>query len=64
MTDNVAVLRGYTREIKDVGTGKPYLVMPKTETNGRFTAWDMDDQCFCLLDGWGHTFEETPDEAG
>lgn len=55
MTDNVAVLDGYTRELR-VTTGDTerfLLVKPDVNTSERFRAWDTDAQEFIMLDPWG-----------
>lgn len=54
MTDNVAVMAGYTQEaeIEIGGTRLFVLVKPKTDFNDRFRAWDMDTQEFIKINGW------------
>ena len=55
MSDNIAVLDGYTREIHlvaDTGLELFLLIRPDTELNERFRAWDMDGQEFIRVNGW------------
>lgn len=63
MTDNVAILAGYTREvIADAGMiGLNLLVIPDTDYDDTFKAWDMDEQEFILVNGWLFTFETIAD---
>lgn len=59
MTDNVAVLAGYTKEV-DTNSGTldlHLLIMPGTDTDDTFKVWDMDEQAFVLVNGWLFTFE-------
>ena len=60
MSDNVAVLQGYTREV--VATGNTMdlllLVKPDQEFDGTFKAWDCDAQEFITINGWLFAFEE------
>jgi hypothetical protein len=61
MTDNVAVLQGFTKEI--VGEGAPcslfLLVRPDTDLDSQFRAWDMDEQAFITVNGWLYRFDST-----
>lgn len=54
MTDNVAVLAGFTQEV--VATSDVYefylLVKPDTDYDSAFKAWDMDAQEFIRVNGW------------
>ena len=54
MTDNVAVLDGFTREvIADSDRHTLYLlVKPDTDFDDRFRAWDTDEQEFIFVNGW------------
>jgi hypothetical protein len=54
MTDNVAVLKGYTQEaeIEIGGTTLFLLVKPETDFDSRFCAWDTDMQEFLNINGW------------
>lgn len=60
MTDNIAVLAGYTREVW--GSSQefegPLLIKPDTCLDSTFKAWDMDNQEYLLINGWLWTFEE------
>jgi len=60
MTDNVAVLAGYTVELfaKSEACSMPILVKPCTDLDGRFRAWDMDAQEFVFIHGWLWTFDQ------
>ena len=64
MTDNIAVLERYTREV--VGEAAPItlylLIKPDTYLDSTFRAWDMDEQCFIHVDGWLFTFEDVKPE--
>lgn len=55
MSDNVAILEGFTKEIEAVnmhGCAFFLLVKPDTDMSGVFKAWDMDEQEFCYPKGW------------
>ncbi len=54
MTDNVAILAGYTKEteIEIGGTTLSILVKPDTDLDSRFRAWDKDMQEFLNINGW------------
>ena len=54
MTDNAAILQGFTREVVcEAGTETfPLLIKPDTNLDNRFKAWDMDSQAFIYLSGW------------
>lgn len=54
MTDNVAVLQGYTKElyIEHSTCSLNVLVKPETDTQDRFKAWCMDEQEFININGW------------
>jgi hypothetical protein len=60
MTDNVAVLAGYTREVIAMGGGLDLylLVKPDTDFEDTFKAWDTDNQEFILVNGWLFTITE------
>lgn len=60
MTDNVAVLQGFTLEVvaeSDIGT-LFLLVKPGTDYDDVFRAWDTDEQKFVNLNGWLWSVEE------
>jgi hypothetical protein len=60
MTDNNALLDGYTQDvhaIADEGIELYLLVKPNTDFDGHFNAWDMDAQEFLLVTGWMFTIE-------
>lgn len=54
MTDNVAVLSGYTKEVVCVTATEELnlLVMPDAFYDDEFTAWDMNAQEFIKVKGW------------
>lgn len=54
MTDNVAVLQGFTREVTADSDGHTLylLVKPDTDFDGSFKAWNMDNQEFIKVNGW------------
>lgn len=60
MTDNAAVLQGFTQEV--VAESDEYtlflLVKPGTEYDSTFKAWDTDEQEFIRVNGWLFTVEE------
>ena len=61
MTDNVAVLDGYTREvIADNGRclSLNLLIKPDTDLDGTFKAWDTDCQEYIRVNGWLFTFDD------
>lgn len=59
MSDNVAILAGFTEEyMADCPVSTfPILVKPGTDLDSRFKAWDMDAQEFIMINGWVCTFE-------
>lgn len=61
MTDNVATLQGYTKEV--LADGGPHsfqlLVRPDADLGERFKAWDMDAQEFIMVNGWLFSIEES-----
>lgn len=62
MTDNVAILEGYTKEVWGecaIAEG-PFLVKPDADLDDFVKVWDMDNQEFIRLRGWLWTFTETP----
>lgn len=54
MTDNIAVLDGYTEEVYGEYNGMElhFLVKPDTDLSQRFRAWDMDAQEYVNVNGW------------
>lgn len=60
MTDNIAVLEGYTKEVfADADMISLYLLIkPDTDLDGRFKAWDTDEQTFIIVNGWNFDFED------
>jgi hypothetical protein len=57
MTDNVAILDGYTKEVYMEGGGFDLnlLVKPDTDLDGPFKAWDMGEQAYIKVNGWNFT---------
>lgn len=60
MSDNVATLAGYTREVYAICDQHEglFLIRPDTDLDGRFRAWDMDNQEFVAINGWLWTFDD------
>lgn len=55
MTDNVAILAGYTEEYyasNDRGDELDLLCFPGTHKDGFFKAWDMYGQEYIQIKGW------------
>jgi hypothetical protein len=54
MTDAIATRDGYTKEV--MLTSDEYdlflLIKPDTDLDGRFKAWDTDEQEFIIVNGW------------
>jgi hypothetical protein len=59
MTDNVAILEGYTKKIRARNIARELflLVKPETDLTGIFRAWDTDKQEFVRIDGYQWRFE-------
>lgn len=60
MTDNVAVLDGFTEEyFAYAGDIELYLlVKPETDFDSAFKAWDSDMQEYIRVNGWLFRFEK------
>ncbi len=60
MTDNIAVMEGFTQEVvAEVGGYVLHLlVKPNTFFDDAFKAWDMDAQEFVRINGWLCTIED------
>ena len=60
MTDNIAVLDGYTDEYiaESDDITLFILVKPETDFDSTFKAWDSDNQEYIRINGWLFTFEE------
>jgi len=60
MTDNVAVLAGFTREV--FATASEYdlhlLVKPDADLDGTFRAWDCDEQEWLSVNGWNFNIND------
>lgn len=54
MSDNVAVLDGYTREVHLISDACELylLVKPDVDLDDTFRAWDMDNQEWIRVNGW------------
>lgn len=54
MTDNVAILDGFTQEVygEYKAMGLHLLVKKDTDLSQRFKAWDMDCQEYITVNGW------------
>ena len=61
MSDNVAVLNEFTREV--VASNAAYdlflLVKPDADLSGAFRAWDTDNQEFIRVNGWLFDVQDT-----
>jgi hypothetical protein len=62
MTDNVAILDGYTKEIHMAGGeyDLSLLIKPDADLDGSFKAWDMDEQEYIKVNGWLFSIEDQP----
>lgn len=60
MTDNVAVLQGFTQEVVAESDQHTLflLVRPGTDYDSTFRAWDTDEQEFIQVNGWLFSVEE------
>lgn len=65
MTDNVAVLEGFTREIiaESSAVTLYLLIKPDTDLDDRFKAWDTDGQEFIRVNGWLFVCEDTDESV-
>lgn len=65
MSDNIAILDGYTREV--IATSAEYdlylLVQPSVNFDDTFRAWDTDEQEYIRVNGWLFDFEDAPGEV-
>jgi hypothetical protein len=63
MTDNIAVLQGFTQEV--VADSDSYtlylLVRPDTDFDSTFEAWDTDSQEYLRINGWLFTITPAAD---
>jgi hypothetical protein len=60
MTDNVAILAGYTKPLEaynDRGDVLFLLVKPDVDLDSAFRAWDTDCQEWLRINGWLWLFE-------
>lgn len=59
MSDNVAILDGYTLEVvADNGQDQLFLLCrPGTDFEGTFKAWDTDNQEFIRVNGWMYSID-------
>ena len=60
MSDNIAVLDGFTDEYlatNDRGADLHILARPGTDLDDCFRAWCCDEQEFIRVNGWLYTFE-------
>lgn len=60
MSDNVAILDGYTREIlaSCIDHDLYLLVKPDADLSGTFKAWDTDNQEFIRVNGWLYSVDD------
>lgn len=63
MSDNIAVLEGYTEGyLAECSSHDMFiLVKPDTDFDSTFKAWDSDNQEFVRINGWLWTFTKTND---
>jgi hypothetical protein len=59
MSDNIAILAGFTQEVLAESDQHSLclLVKPGTDFDTSFKAWDMDEQEFIRVNGWLFTVE-------
>jgi hypothetical protein len=64
MTDNVATLQGYTKEIwaECPEYESDFLVRPDADLDDTFRAWDMHLQEFTRIKGWLWIIDCEPDK--
>ncbi len=64
MTDNVAVLEGYTKEVvaESFEHTLYLLVKPDTDFGERFMAWDTDEQEWVYVNGWNFVITDVKDD--
>ena len=62
MRDTIPITAGYTRRVIafDAGPELLLLVRPDTDLDGRFKAWNCDEEEFVEVTGWEFTFEDDP----
>jgi hypothetical protein len=60
MSNNIAVLEGYTQEIiaESDAVTLYLLIRPDTDLDDTFKAWDTDEQEFIRVNGWLFTFDD------
>lgn len=60
MSDNGAVLAGYTKEVflSSYEVDLYLLIKPDTDLDSRFKAWDTDNQEWLIVNGWNFISEE------
>ena len=63
MTDNVAILDGYTRLVyaECSMTDGVFLIRPEADLDDVVRAWDTDLQKYVNLNGWLWAFEDVDD---
>jgi hypothetical protein len=62
MSDNIAILEGFTREVSaysDRGDELYLLIKPDTDLDSRFKAWDTEEQEFLRINGWLFIISDT-----
>lgn len=60
MTDNIAILDGFTDAVVAISNHCELylLVKPETDLTDTFTAWDTVEQEYIKVNGWLFTFED------
>ena len=63
MTDNIAVLQGFTEPVLAENSAYSLflLVKPDTDFDSTFKAWDTDEQEFITVNGWLFVVEPITD---
>lgn len=58
--DNTAIRRGFTRHVLIEGGLQSFaaLIKPDTDLDGRFKAFDTDDQEWLFVNGWNVSVED------
>lgn len=59
MIDSAAIQQGYTDKVSAFADSFEMVlpVKPDTDLDGRFRAWDMDEQEFITVNGWMFEFD-------
>lgn len=65
MTTDRAAALGYTEAVtaENIAFVLTLMVQPGTDLEGRFKAWDCDEQEFIMVSGWSFDISPTADLA-